>query len=317
MRVLEGLDALSGADLALEEAGGLQGSVVAVGVFDGVHLGHQRLLHELLELGSELRAVPTVVTFRQHPDVVLRGASPPLLVSVPHRLRWLRRAGVQRAVLLDFDASLRELSPEAFGRRVLTPLRTRALLLGYDSALGKDRAGTPARFEEIGRQQGFAVRVARPFLVDGRPISSTRIREAIARGDLAEAERLLGRWPSVLGRVVRGDGRGRALGYPTANVATDGEVLPPAGVYVAHVLWDAETWAAVANLGLRPTFGDATTVAPVLEVHLLDFEGDLYGEQVEVSFLARIRDERKFEDAARLAERIRQDVRKAREMLAK
>lgn len=372
MRVLDGLDALRKPGLpddpSHDDPGHLEArSAVCVGVFDGVHLGHQRLMHELLEMASELAAVPTVVTFRAHPDALLRGRAPPLLVSVPHRLRLLRRCGVERVLLLDFDARVRELTAERFAREILAQgLHTVGLLLGYDSAVGKDRGGTPERLRALGQELGFAVRVAAPFTVDGKAVSSTRIRAAISGGDLAAAHRLLGRWPSAFGSVVRGDGRGRKLGYPTANVDVQTPVLPPSGVYAVEVLHDGEPYLGVANLGTRPTFGDgnagagapasaatgatagaagaaattataaagattaattttaaaaaaaaaaATAATAILEVHLLDFSGDLYGATLEVCFRARLRDERRFATPAELVAQIERDVARARELL--
>lgn len=314
MQLIEGLDALATTALGGSGDGLDAHSVVCVGVFDGVHLGHQRLLHELSELASELEGVPTVVTFRQHPDLLLRGSAPPLLVSVPHRLRLLRRAGVERLLLLDFDARVRDISAQRFAELVLRDgLHARGLLLGYDSALGRDREGTPARFRELGAQLGFVVREARSFTVDGRPVSSTAIRAAITAGDLARAHRLLGRWPSAFGAVVTGDGRGRTLGFPTANVLPQTPVLPPHGVYAVTVIHGGETFPAVANLGVRPTLGGGS--AARLEVHLLDYSGDLYGATLEVCFQARLRDEQRFDDLEALRTQIEHDARRARDVL--
>lgn len=316
MRLIEGLDAVRALDLAALYGDGLESrSVVAVGVFDGVHLGHQRLLHDLLEMASALQGVPTALTFRNHPDEVLRGRAPPLLVSVPHRLRLLRRAGVQRLVLLDFEPRLQNLTAREFAQQVLVGgLATRGLLLGYDSALGRDREGTPARFRELGQELGFVVREGQPFTVDGQPVSSTAIRAAIQAGDLAAAQRFLGRWPSVFGQVIRGQGRGRGLGFPTANVTPQTTVLPPAGVYAVEVILAGNVLPGVANLGVRPTFaegGAAGPAATVLEVHLLDFAGDLYGQDLEVCFLQFLRPEQKFASAELLREQIGRDVERA------
>ncbi|MBZ0153753.1 MAG: hypothetical protein K8J09_19675, partial [Planctomycetes bacterium] len=172
MRLIEGLDALRALDLAaIYGDASPSHSVVAVGVFDGVHLGHQRLLHELLEMSSVLHGLPTVVTFNNHPDQVLRGEAPPQLISVPHRLRLLRRAGVQRLVLLDFEPRLQNMTPREFATDVLLGcLHTRGLLLGYDSALGKDRAGTPDCFRQLGAELGFEVRVGARFELDGTTV---------------------------------------------------------------------------------------------------------------------------------------------------
>lgn len=312
MRIVEGLAALDA--LAATEL--TPPSVATVGVFDGVHLGHLRLLHELVEYAAELGGMPTVVTFADHPDRLLRGEAPPPLTSLEHRLRLLRRAGVDRIALLQFDEALRDLSVRAFAERVLVgALRTCGLLLGYDSAFGKDREGTPERLRGIGAELGFAVRIARSLELDGAPVSSSAIRAAIAAGDLTRAQRMLGRWPSTLGRVVAGDHRGHALGYPTANLAVETPVLPPSGVYAVQVLHDGAVLPGVANLGVRPTFGGPAD-GRTLEVHLLDFAGELYGRLLEVMFLARIRDERRFAGADALRAQIARDVETARAILA-
>ncbi len=316
MRLLDGLDALLALDLAGTYGEALGGhSAVAVGVFDGVHLGHQRLLQQLLEMASELSCMPTVVTFANHPDQVLHGQAPPLLVSVPHRLRLLRRAGVLRLVLLTFEPRLRNLSAREFAETILHKcLRTKGLLLGYDSALGRGREGTPARFAELGAEFGFRVATGPRFEVDGQPVSSTAIRAAIAAGDLAQAQRYLGRPPGALGTVVHGDARGRTLGFPTANVEPQAAVLPPPGVYAVEAIVDGVTWPAVANLGQRPTFagGDGQSR---LEVHLLGFTGDLYGRELEVTFRQFLRGEQRFADAAALRAQIAIDIAAARQAL--
>ena len=331
MNVLNGLTALDAAPQPARSA------AVIVGVFDGVHLGHQRLLHELLEFAAELDADPTVVTFQNHPEEVLgvaardreASASDPAgangadalfewLVSVPHRLRLLRRAGVHRVLLLEFDENLRSMTARGFSERILKGLSTRGMLVGYDSAIGRDREGDAARMRELGAELGFEVREGTLFEVDGRPVSSTAIREAIRSGDLAGAARLLGRWPSAFGRVVRGAARGKSLGFPTANVVPQSLIVPPSGVYAVEVLHDGEPYPAVANLGSRPTFADAEAepAPPGLEVHLLDFDGDLYGHHLEVTFHRRLRDERRFDDVEKLKAQIRTDVAQAREVLA-
>lgn len=319
MRLIEGLDALQALDLRRTYGDTPPGhSVVAVGVFDGVHLGHLRLLHQLLEMAAALQGTPTVVTFANHPDELLRGAAPPPLCSVPHRLRLLRRAGVQRLVLLPFEPRLQHLSAQQFLAQVLAgPLRARGLLLGYDSALGKDREGTPQRCRELGAALGIEVRTGAPFELDGQPVSSTAIRSAIARGDLVLAQRFLGRWPGALGTVVHGSGRGRDLGFRTANVAVQPAVLPPEGVYAVEAIVDAQVWPGVANLGRRPTFvaDAAPTRESVLEVHLFGFQDDLYGRELEVQFRQFLRPEQRFADAAALRAQIAVDAAAARSLL--
>jgi riboflavin kinase/FMN adenylyltransferase len=315
MRLIEGLDDLLALDLRARYGESLMShSVVAVGVFDGVHLGHLRLLHELQELASSLQAVPTAITFGNHPDQVLHGGEPTLLVSVPHRLRLLRRAGVLRLVVLTFERRLQQMTAREFATTVLVrSLGCRGLLLGYDAALGKDREGTPAMFRQLGAELGFTVRQGAPFTVDGQPVSSTAIRAAILRGDLAEAQRYLGREPSVFGPVVHGAARGRGLGFPTANVVPGTTVLPPFGVYAVQAILDGRVLPGVANLGVRPTFAGVT--APTLEVHLFDFSGDLYGRELEVSFHRFLRPEQRFPGPAELQAQIAHDCAAARAVL--
>lgn len=322
MLVLEGLGALDRADLVGRHGADSPEarSATLVGVFDGVHLGHQRLLHELLEMASRLDATPTVVTFANHPDELLRGKRADWITSLPHRLRLLRRCGARRVVLLAFDDELRAMTAAEFTDRVLVRgLHSRGLLLGHDGAIGRDREGSYDRLRELGDQHGFEVRKAEALLLDGQPISSTAIREAIRAGRLEAAQRLLGRWPAAFGEVVEGDRRGRTLGFPTANVVAQSLVLPPPGVYAVQAVHDGDEYPGVANLGARPTFDDTTkadpTSPPRLEVHLLDFDEDLYGTTLEVQFVARIRDERKFADLAALERQIATDAAAARGIL--
>ena len=318
MRILDGLDALADLDLDRLGDGIAAQSVVAVGVFDGIHLGHQRLIHDLLEMSTELQGTPTIITFKNHPDAVVEGRSPRPLISVPHRLRLLRRAGVQR--LLQFDEVVRNISAADFARDILhDALRARGLLLGFDSAMGKDREGTPARFTELGEQLGFEVRTGQALSVEGQAVSSTRIREAISSGKLDEAARLLGRRPGAFGEVVHGEHRGRDLGFPTANLLPRDQVLPPPGVYAVEILHEGEQHVGVANLGHNPTFTDADAAAGALplslEVHFLDCSPEIYGATLEVSFVAHLRPEQKFESAEQLQSQIRADILAARRIL--
>lgn len=308
MQILEGLE-------ALDDAAPETGSATLVGVFDGVHLGHQRLLHELRELAASQGLLPTVVTFRNHPAEFLRGRRVEWIVDLPHRLRLLRRAGVGRVLLLEFDERIRDMDAERFSRRILQEgLRTGALLLGYDSAIGKNREGTPARLRDLGDRFGFSVQQGTPFEIDGSPASSTQIREAIRAGRLAEARRMLGRWPGAMGPIEPGDGRGRGLGFATANVKLASVVLPPPGVYAVEALLGSDDHPGVAHLGARPSI-DADE-PPRLEVHLLDgpFD-DLYGQVLEVQFLSLLREPRRFDDLNDLKGQIAIDSDRAREAL--
>jgi riboflavin kinase/FMN adenylyltransferase len=236
-------------------------------------------------------------------------------------LLLLERAGIELVVLLDFDERVRRITAETFAREVLQrDLGVRELVLGFDSALGRDREGTPTRFAELGRQHGFTVTVIEPLRMDNAPVSSTAIRSAVEGGDLVEAQRMLGRPVSVLGKVVGGSQRGRLLGFPTANLDLMGEIRPPVGVYAVRIghLDTAEVYLGVCNIGLRPTFahGDLPEQRKeLLEVHLLEFSGDLYGKELEVQFVVRLRSEKRFESGEALALQIEKDVAEARRIL--
>lgn len=292
------------------------GSVVSVGVFDGVHLGHRAILEANLEWARELGARPTVVTFRDHPKQTLLGRAPRTLTSLDHRLELFARAGIEHTLVLPFDEELRRTTAEDFLQRILVEgLGGRAFALGFDSKFGCDRRGTPTLLKQL----GFEVRVVEKVSVGDRAVSSTAIREAVELGDLPSARAMLGRRPGVLGTVVHGAQRGRTLGFPTANLDLHHEMHPPAGVWAgwARVL-DGKfrgVWRAVANLGVRPTI-DQDSAEPVLEVHLLEFEGDLYGSRVEFLFAGALRGEQKFAGLEELSQQIRLDIEAARVLLA-
>lgn len=293
------------------------GSVISIGVFDGVHLGHQAILAANRSRAAGLGARSTVVTFQTHPKGTLLGRAPRTLTSLEHRLELFRRAGVEHTLVLAFDAALRERSAEEFTRQTLVrDLGGRAFALGFDSKFGRDRRGTP----ELLHGMGLDVEVVGKVEVGGRAVSSTAIREAVELGDLASAARMLGRRVSVLGTVVHGSRRGRELGFPTANLDLHHELHPPPGVWAgrAVVLGRDERLQglpAVANIGFRPTLAGQRSAEPTLEVHLLDFQGDLYGCDLEFEFLAALRGERRFDGPGELAAQIARDVAEARRLL--
>ena len=305
------------ATLPLPEGGG---SVVSLGVFDGVHLGHQAILALNRRRAGERGLRPTVVTFAEHPKGVLLGRAPRTLTTLAHRLELFRRAGIEHAVVLVFDEGLRDTPAEDFVDEILLRrLDARSFVLGFDSKFGRDRRGGPELLRALGR----AVEVVPKVVVDQRGVSSTVIREAVELGDLEGAARMLGRPVSVLGTVVHGRELGREIGFPTANLDLAHELHPPAGVYAcrAHVLTRDESHAiehsqpAVSNIGFRPTVEGERADEPTIEVHLLDFDGDLYGRSVELEFVLRLRGEERFPGLDALAEQIGRDVARAREVL--
>ena len=300
------------------------GSVVSLGVFDGVHLGHAAILAANVARAQELGSRSTVVTFRGHPKEVLLGRAPRTLTTLDHRLELFRRSGIEHTLVLSFDDALRNPPATEFVKDLLIEqLGARALVLGFDSKFGRDQQGTP----ELLRQLGFPVEVVEKVVVDQRAVSSTAIREAVGLGDLDGAGAMLGRPVSVLGTVVHGSALGRTLGFPTANLDLHHELHPPAGVYAgrAHLLAsDAthaveETHLAVCNVGTRPTIQDQEPRSQgelLVEVHLLDYEGDLYGRRLELEFTRHLRSERQFEGLDALKAQIALDVDAARAALA-
>ena len=281
--------------------------VFTVGVFDGVHRGHRQLLYELTTWARAAGAVPGVLTFARHPLTVLRGVEVPLILTLEHRLVELERCGVGVTVVSDFEAMREATAREFLADIVRDRLGCTRFLLGFDSAVGRDREGDAATLAAIGREVGVEVRIASPALdAQGGKIGSSEIRAAVARGDLTHAARLLGRPFCLRGPVVRGAGRGRELGAATANVEVAGHVLPPDGVYVVRVYCGDQTAAGVANLGVKPTFGDGLT--RTLEVHVPGWTGDRYGDVLDVRFGAYLRPETKFDSPEALRAQIGRDL---------
>ena len=296
-----------------------RGSVVSIGVFDGVHLGHQEILGRNVEQARAHGLEATVLTFRRHPKRVLLGRAPQAITTLDYRFELFRRLGIEHVVALKFTDDLRQVDPETFVERFLVRgLDARRFVLGFDSKFGRDRAGTP----ELLRSLGHQVEVVGQVVVAKRPVSSTAIREAVQLGDLEGAAAMLGRPVSILGRVVHGDAVGRTLGFPTANLDLMQGLHPPAGVWAcrARLLADDEpapsgaALPAVTNIGHRPTVAGERG-EPRVEVHLIDWQGDLYGRRLEVEFVERLREEQRFDGVEALAEQIRRDVAAARERL--
>ncbi len=291
-------------------------SLVTIGVFDGVHLGHQRLLEGLVRRARQngLRAV--VVTFYPHPDLVLQGLHGRYYLTRPgEKETLLREQGIDEVYTLAFDDALRRVSAETFCRQLRHGLDMRELSVGQDFALGHRREGNVSRLRELGRQRGFDVQV-NDLVRDGEGvISSTAIRKALEAGDLTGARRGLGRSHAVAGEVVRGAGRGRQMGFPTANIAVwERQVIPANGVYASQVWLGEKRFRAATNVGRRPHFdGEALTVEP----HILDFDSDIYGQWLRVSFEVRLRDERKFNSLDALVTQIAADAEATRKLTGK
>jgi len=285
--------------------------VATIGAFDGVHRGHQLLLGQVVDRARALGVDSLCVTFDPLPDLVLYPERHlTYLTDRAEKERILRQLGLAHVLVFDFTHELSMLSPEQFLTLIQDKYRLAELWVGADHAIGRDRSGTIPALVEIGRVDGFAIHVVPPQKVDREVISSTRIRNLLAQGNVRHANQLLGRRYRVAGQVEQGASRGRQLGFPTANIRPDPRrALPADGVYAAVAPRERCEWRAVVNLGARPTFQEADRL---LEVHLLDFEGDLYGSELAVDFVDRIRDVRRFESIDALRDQIARDVEAAR-----
>lgn len=292
-------------------------SVVAIGFFDGVHRGHQSLIARALKVASERGVRAVVVTFDRHPmEVVNPGARPPLLMTLPQRLRALASHDVDVVVALPFDDNLRHLSPEAFVDHVLAgPLRATHVVVGSNFRFGHKAAGDVTTLADLGPAFDFTSEAVTLLQMDGVVVSSTEIRGAVERGDVAQAARWLGR-PHVLeGIVVRGDQRGRELGFPTANMQIDPRAAVPAkGVYAGQFQLPGGQWhPAAISIGVNPTFEGVRSLR--VEAHLIDWDGDLYGLEAALRVTHRLRDEEKFDTVEALVEQMRADVERASSLL--
>ena len=294
-----------------------RGCVATIGNFDGVHLGHQAVIGQLAERAQELKLPTLVLLFEPQPQEFFQpDKAPPRLTRLREKLQALRRFAVDRVLCLRFDRAFAALAAEEFIRRILIEgLSVRYLVVGDDFRFGANRRGDFAMLQAAGGRHGFQVVNMHTVAIDGERVSSTRVRVALAAGDLAAAEKLLGRPYRMCGRVAQGDKRGRILGFPTANIHLHRQNTPLRGVFAVEVFGlKQEPLAGVANIGTRPTVAGTRTL---LEVHLLGFNADIYGAYVHVNFLHRLRDEKRFASLDELKARIAQDVEEARAFFAK
>ncbi|MBW2275557.1 MAG: bifunctional riboflavin kinase/FAD synthetase [Deltaproteobacteria bacterium] len=296
--------------------------VLTIGNFDGLHLGHRAIMDTVIERARILDGEAVVMTFDPHPRKVLRPEQAPrLLATLEQKLEVLEEIGVDMVIVETFDEQFARLEPQIFVEEyIYERVRPMEVFVGYDFHFGRDREGSMRLLTETGPMLGFAVTIIPEVKVGGRDVNSTRIRDLLAKGNVEEALNLLGRPFGVRSRVQEGDRRGRELGFPTANLDPENEVLPGAGVYAGEVRildegnpGQGERFPAVINVGYRPTFRDGQGL--LAEAHLLDFDGDLYGRSVELCFMHRLRSERKFPGPEALREQIARDVVQARAKL--
>lgn len=296
-----------------------RGCVATIGNFDGVHLGHQAIIGQLADAGAELHLPSTVIIFEPQPLEHFQQEAdkvPPRLTRLREKLQALRRYSVDRVLSLRFDDRLANMPPDEFIRHILVEgLGIRYLVVGDDFRFGAKRAGDFSLLRRAGETHGFQVVPVHTFMIDGERVSSTRVRQALAAGDLATAEKLLGRPYRMCGRVAHGDKRGRTIGVPTANVHLHRVATPVKGVYVVEVFGlHHEPVTGVANVGSRPTVDGTRSL---LEVHLFEFSREIYGHYININFLHKLRDEQRFASFDELKARIQRDIDEARAWLAK
>ncbi|MGH7309379.1 MAG: bifunctional riboflavin kinase/FAD synthetase [Candidatus Rokuibacteriota bacterium] len=305
MRIVQGLESYP------PDAGP---AAVALGTFDGIHLAHRAILAAAVSLARASGQLAVACTFEPHPVEVLHpGKAPAPISTLAERIELLGETGVDATVILHFTPEVASIEPEAFVKDVLLDrLHARDVVVGYNHTFGRGARGDARMLQVLAGPLGFRAHVVPPLELDGVVVSSSEIRGALRAGEVERAGRYLGRRYTIAGEVVQGAGRGRQLGFPTANVKPDRGVLLPPGVYACRALVGAERHAAVVNIGMRPTFGET---ALVVEAHLLDFSGPLYGRQVRLEFVSRLRDERRFVGPEALREQIDRDIAAAREHL--
>ncbi len=304
MRVVE--------DLRLLPAG-LARPVLTIGVFDGVHLGHQEILKRVVTRASEVGGTALALTFRPHPQKVISpGDAPALLQTDEQKVELLRAAGIEILVSVPFTRKLSLLSPRRFVEEVLHHRGIREVHVGSNFRFGHRRSGDFQRLRELAAECGIRVEAIEQVRVRQRRISSTVIRECLRHGRVKEASSMLGRPYEIRGTVVKGVGRGLRLGFPTANLQVFNELIPAVGVYVTEVRLDGDLMGSATNIGFRPTLTPGTDRQPVVESHILDFSGNLYGRPLGLCFLKRLRAEEKFEDVEELQHQVQRDIQNAR-----
>lgn len=294
---------------------GLVSPVITLGNFDGVHRGHREIFRRVIDEARTIGGTSVVVTFRPHPLKVIPNLRNVLLITTyEERARLIERCGIDLLVEIPFDRSISELPPRTFIHDILVErIGVKSLFIGYDYAFGHNREGRVPLLVSAGKEHGFAVRVLEPINNGSEIYSSSAIRRLVQIGEVSSVVDLLGRHFSLAGTVVRGHGRGASLGYPTANIKTDKELVPPDGVYAVKVCVDGEVRDGACNIGRNPTYGNQESS---IEVHLFDLHENLYGRVLEIYFIERIRGERKFTGPETLREAIGYDVKRCREILS-
>jgi len=285
--------------------------VVAIGVFDGLHRGHQKLIEKSVQRAKEIHGTAFVVTFDPHPVQMLRPeVHLPTLLSLSYRLRLIKDMGVDVCLVIHFTKKFSQLNPDQFISHYLChAINPKEIFVGYDFRFGKDRTGSLVLFQEKGRAYGFKVNIIQAVRSGQKAISSTLIRSLISSGQLKQASHLLGRPVSLMGKVIKGDARGKTLGYPTANINPQCEVIPPRGVYAVRILIGNSKYFGMCNIGQRPSFKKSSRLS--IEVHIFNFHRNIYNKEIIVDFIKKIREEKMFNSRDALIHQLAKDEKKA------
>jgi riboflavin kinase / FMN adenylyltransferase len=289
-------------------------TVLTIGVFDGVHLGHKHLIAELLHQARQKQLLSGVVTFRHNPEKLLSHRNKlPFLTDIEERTGLLKNEGVDIVIPLSFTPELAQLSAREFIVLLKKYLKMRGLVIGTDFALGKERQGDTGTLLKLGQEIDFSVTVVPPLTINGKIVSSTAIRKALADGDMKKYGELTGRPFSLHGKVVAGTGRGEGLGFPTANLdVSSRQAIPPDGVYAGLAHINGKVYQSMTNIGQNPTFGNTERT---IESYLIDYHGDLYGHEISIDFVAKLRDEKKFKSIDELKKQVAEDIRQGKTIL--
>lgn len=308
MKIVRGLSRLGGF---------LKGSVVTIGVFDGVHIGHRSVIRRVVERAHKLKLKSVILTFDPHPLKILRPASKiPSLISLSHRTKLIRELGADTLIVVNFTKSFARLSPGTFLKDVLVKrLGSREAYVGSNFYFGRGASADVNKFKNLAKSYGIRIKIVRPVKVSGKVVSSSLIRKLISKGDLGPASRLLGRRVSVFGTVVSGANLARELGYPTANINPHHEAVPPSGVYAVTADLAGKRLRGILNIGVRPTFYAPRDRESAIELHIFDFHERIYGREVEIFFVKKLRNEIKFAEKEALVAQIKKDEKKARAVL--
>lgn len=289
--------------------------VLALGNFDGVHRGHQQMLSLTVGLAQKLDCAPGVYTFEPNPVKILSAAkAPALLQTLSQKIRHLRQCGIQKILVEPFTLTFAALSPEEFFETILIErLQVKGVVVGYDFTFGSKRSGNAELLGKLCHAHAIPFQKMEPYLLDGVRVSSTEIRRRVAQGEIESANRFLGYPFELIGEVVAGEQIGRTLGFPTANLKVENELIPARGVYATQAVIEDQVYPSITNIGLRPTFGGEKVQ---VETHLFDFQQSLYGRRISLCFLKKIREEKKFESSKALIEQIQKDLKIAQEALS-